>query len=156
MISCAKIIFWLVHVYKPFVCSFGCMLGVILLLENKYTPKLQFSCRLCQVFLQVFPLFYSIHVVFYLYKHSCACCWEVSKQHNTVTTMLHSRDDVFLIICIVRSTSNIAPSPMAKNLNFALIRQQNLLPIDVRPGKQLYIQSLPSQPFLLVALSEES
>lgn len=42
-------------VFMPFVCSFGCLLGV--LLKNKSPPKLQFSCRLHQHILLDFPIF---------------------------------------------------------------------------------------------------
>lgn len=42
-------------VFKPSMCSFGFMLWVIVLLENKSSSKLQVSCRFHQVLLQDFP-----------------------------------------------------------------------------------------------------
>ena len=48
----------------PFLCSFRCMLWVIVLPENESSSKSSFSCRLNQIVLQDFPLFCCIH--FYL------------------------------------------------------------------------------------------
>ena len=39
-------------VFKPFLCGFRFVFGVVVLLENK-SPKSHFSCRLQKVFLQV-------------------------------------------------------------------------------------------------------
>lgn len=57
-------------------------------LENKSSPKSQFSCRLHRMFLQDFSLL--LHINFALSKPLKACCREASPQHDAAAaTTLH-------------------------------------------------------------------
>ena len=56
-------------VFKPFLCSFHSILQVVVLLENKSSPKPLFSCRLNQGALQDFPICCCIHFTLYLCNH---------------------------------------------------------------------------------------
>ena len=53
-------------VLKPFQCCFGCMLGVIVLLERKSSPQSQVIYTLEQVLLKDLPAFSSIIVPYIL------------------------------------------------------------------------------------------
>ena len=52
-------------VLKPFQCCFGCMLGVIGLLEHKSLPQSEVFCTLKQVLLKDLFVFDSIHCSLY-------------------------------------------------------------------------------------------
>ena len=52
-----------VLVLKPFQCCFGCMLGVIVLLERKSSPQSKVFCTLKQVLLNDLPVF-GLHSLF--------------------------------------------------------------------------------------------
>ncbi len=84
-------------VFKPFLRSFCCMRRVIVLLENKSSPKSYFSCRWNQIVLQDFPIC-CIHFTPYLYKPSRACCREASPQHDAATTMLHGGNAMLVMM----------------------------------------------------------
>ena len=60
-------------VLKPFQCCFGCMLGVIVLLEHKYSLQYKIFCTLKQVFIKDLPVFGSIHCSLYPYKSTSPC-----------------------------------------------------------------------------------
>jgi len=63
-----------VLVLKSFQCCFGCMLGVIVLLELTFLPWFEVFCTLKQVFLKDLPVFGSIHCSRYPYKSTSPCC----------------------------------------------------------------------------------
>ena len=67
-----------VLVLKPFQCCFGCMLGVIVLLECKSSPQSQVFCTLKQVLLKDLPVFGSIHCSLYPYKSPSPDCCKAS------------------------------------------------------------------------------
>ena len=52
-------------VVKIFQCCFGCMLGVIVLLERRSSPQSTVFCTLKQVLLKNLPVFGSIHCCLY-------------------------------------------------------------------------------------------
>ena len=62
-----------VLVLKPFLCFFGCMLGVIVLLEYKSSPQSKVFFTLKQVLLKHFPVFGFINCSLYPYKSPSPC-----------------------------------------------------------------------------------
>ena len=60
-------------VLKPFPCCFGCILGVIVLLERKSSLQSNVFCTLKQVLLKDLPVFGSFHCSLYPYKFPSPC-----------------------------------------------------------------------------------
>ena len=129
---------WLGHadfhvlVLKSFQCCFGCMLGVIVLLERKSSPQFNVFCTLKQVLHKDLPVFGSIHCSLYPYKSPSPCHWKASPSHDTATTMIHERDGVRWMISCARFLPDVALRIQAKEFNFPLIRPQNMLSQDLR------------------------
>lgn len=55
------------------------------LLESKFPPKSQFTCRLLQVFLQGSCPYFAA----FIHKLFKTHCWEATSQHGAATIMLH-------------------------------------------------------------------
>ena len=60
-------------VLKQFQCCFSCMLGVIVLLERKFSPQSKVFCTLKQVLIKDLPVFGSIHCSLYPHKSLSPC-----------------------------------------------------------------------------------
>ena len=91
-------------VSKPFLHNFLCLLWVIVLLENRSSPKLLFSSRLNQVVLQEFTILYFAAFIL---------------------------PSTFTSLAGPAAEKKIASSLMDKNICFGLIRPKNLLPLDL-------------------------
>uniref|UniRef100_A0A3B4Z6Z9 Sphingosine kinase 1 n=1 Tax=Stegastes partitus TaxID=144197 RepID=A0A3B4Z6Z9_9TELE len=88
------------------------MLWLIVLLENKSSSKLRFSCRLHQVVLQDLLTFCFIH---FIHKPPRTCCYEASPHYDAATSVLYDGDGVFVMKCRVWCSPIIVSSPGVSN-----------------------------------------
>lgn len=84
-----------VVVWEPFLWSFGFVLGLIVLLENKSSPKLAGASQTCVRFiLQDFFIFCSTHFTLWPFPGPAA-----EKHPHSMYTMSHAGDGVFVMKC---------------------------------------------------------
>lgn len=97
-------------VLKPFLCGFGFIFRVSVMLESSSSPTLQYLCRLLQLFLQIFHVIYS--------SPMCQCPQSLTSKpdlavfiqlnqvgssgHFTFDADLDSQENVSLVVMSVR------------------------------------------------------
>ena len=91
---------WLGHsrtfrvVPRPLLCYLGCVLRVVVLLDDEPSPQSEVQSALEQVFIKDVSGHCCIHLSLDPDWSPSFCSWKTSPQHDAATTMLHCRDGI--------------------------------------------------------------
>ena len=114
-------------VLKPFQCYFGCMLGVIVLLECKSSLQFKVFYTLKQVLLKDLLYLASFIVPSILTSLPVPATENHSPSYDAATIILRGTDGVGWVMSRVRFPPDVALCIQAKEFNFRFIRPHNRL-----------------------------
>lgn len=91
---------------------------------ERWQTSPSYSCALWRI---IFSAFIFISILM-----ACPCCGEAPSQHDAATTIIHSRNGFRQVLCSFWCSLDIVNGVLGKELNFCLIRHQNLFLYPLR------------------------